>query len=101
MFAIDIHWTHWAFSFPDRGLSLSSTGDRMQFDASHILGFPANVIAEQLTKIETVSPTQASASCLFTHLVKYSLVVFWCHIYAQSLWLLLSAMLRLLVFLLI
>ncbi|KAG5271668.1 hypothetical protein AALO_G00182640 [Alosa alosa] len=37
----------------DRGLSVSSTGDRTQFDASHILGFPANVIAEQLTKIET------------------------------------------------
>lgn len=38
----------------DRGFSVSSiTGDRTHFDATVILGFPADVIAEQLTKIET------------------------------------------------
>ncbi|XP_031432939.1 ral guanine nucleotide dissociation stimulator-like 2 isoform X2 [Clupea harengus] len=37
----------------DRGFSVSSTGDRTLFDARLVLGFCADVIAEQLTKIET------------------------------------------------
>ncbi|XP_063055444.1 ral guanine nucleotide dissociation stimulator-like 2 isoform X2 [Engraulis encrasicolus] len=38
----------------DRGFSVSSIGgDRTLFDAALILGFPASLIAEQLTKIET------------------------------------------------
>lgn len=63
------------FSFLDRGFSVSSTGDRTLFDARLVLGFCADVIAEQLTKIETVSLRQASEFNLISFLRSSELLV--------------------------
>ena len=47
------YWTAWLFA--DQTGSTSPSLDASKFEPTSVLGFPGALIAEQLTKIETVS----------------------------------------------